>query len=376
MNANPLADNHSQRRVLFPGRVEDSRPFVDLLLSGGGYRAALFHIGLLRFLYEYRYSDDDTSLLQYIKRVIGISGGSLTAAHYALHAPQYKAHFSVAVSPLLTFITTTDVRRPNLHDRIPVADLLERLFTDAAFDSVQDRIRLDVVGTDYVSGAGVALSTAGLFTFADSQRPRAPSTVSLLTHNSTLRIRFAIAASAAFPPFFTPIVLEKHMFRAEATQKDLALLHNPIADGGIRDNLGVEYYRATCTARACIISDAGLLFDWDVANYVNQSTKIWAKRLLRVIDIQMNRILLLDSAAFNGDYYLPLDHVDHAPSAEDQGKSPFTQPLTQAGVVQARHINTDLVPLTRAQAYAIIRLGYDAACHIIAKQHAAIVTAQ
>ena len=52
-------------------------PTAALCLSGGGYRAMVFHIGVLWRLYE-------TGLLQNIKRISSVSGGSITAGQLAL----------------------------------------------------------------------------------------------------------------------------------------------------------------------------------------------------------------------------------------------------------------------------------------------------
>ena len=48
-----------------------------LCLSGGGYRAMVFHIGVLWRLYE-------TGLLKSMKRISSVSGGSITAGVLAL----------------------------------------------------------------------------------------------------------------------------------------------------------------------------------------------------------------------------------------------------------------------------------------------------
>ena len=59
---------------------DDNRPpepTPALCLSGGGYRAMVFHIGVLWRLYE-------TGLLKTIKRISSVSGGSITAGQLAL----------------------------------------------------------------------------------------------------------------------------------------------------------------------------------------------------------------------------------------------------------------------------------------------------
>ena len=52
-----------------------------LCLSGGGYRAMVFHIGVIWRLY-------DAGLLESIKRISSVSGGSITAGVLALAWPK------------------------------------------------------------------------------------------------------------------------------------------------------------------------------------------------------------------------------------------------------------------------------------------------
>jgi predicted acylesterase/phospholipase RssA len=50
---------------------------IGLALSGGGFRATLFHLGVIRFLSE-------VDLLKKVKLVSAVSGGSILAAHLIL----------------------------------------------------------------------------------------------------------------------------------------------------------------------------------------------------------------------------------------------------------------------------------------------------
>src|SRR4051812_43442714 len=68
---------------LIPADVRDDEPQspregVALALSGGGYRAMLFHVGVIRRLNEAR-------LLPKLKRVSSVSGGSITAGVLGLN---------------------------------------------------------------------------------------------------------------------------------------------------------------------------------------------------------------------------------------------------------------------------------------------------
>ena len=58
-------------------------PGIGLAVSGGGYRAMLFHLGAFLRLYE-------VGLLQRLDRISSVSGGSITAAKIALEWPRLK----------------------------------------------------------------------------------------------------------------------------------------------------------------------------------------------------------------------------------------------------------------------------------------------
>lgn len=58
---------------------------IGLAFSGGGYRAAAYHIGVLRTLYK-------LGILDKVDVISSVSGGSIVAAYYALHQSEgYEA---------------------------------------------------------------------------------------------------------------------------------------------------------------------------------------------------------------------------------------------------------------------------------------------
>lgn len=57
-------------------------PRIGLALSGGGFRATLFHLGLLRYLRQ-------AGLLTHVKYITSVSGGSIAAAHAVLRWDNY-----------------------------------------------------------------------------------------------------------------------------------------------------------------------------------------------------------------------------------------------------------------------------------------------
>ena len=56
---------------------------IGLALSGGGYRAAAYHIGTLRALHQ-------LGILDKVDVISSVSGGSITAAYYALNKENYE----------------------------------------------------------------------------------------------------------------------------------------------------------------------------------------------------------------------------------------------------------------------------------------------
>ena len=55
---------------------------IGLALSGGGFRATLFHLGVIRYL-------RDTRRLEDVSHICSVSGGSVLAAHLVLNWEAY-----------------------------------------------------------------------------------------------------------------------------------------------------------------------------------------------------------------------------------------------------------------------------------------------
>src|SRR4029079_10375367 len=91
---------------------------IGLALSGGGFRATLFHLGLIRFL-------RDADILRQVTHITSVSGGSIMAAHLVLNWDRYTGsseQFDQAASHLLDFIRL-DVRNRILR-RFPLSLLV------------------------------------------------------------------------------------------------------------------------------------------------------------------------------------------------------------------------------------------------------------
>ena len=78
---------------------------IGLALSGGGFRATLYHLGLTRFL-------RDAGILSQVTQITSVSGGSIFAAHLMLNWDRFNGSpnvFDAAASELLS-VVRLDVR--------------------------------------------------------------------------------------------------------------------------------------------------------------------------------------------------------------------------------------------------------------------------
>jgi predicted acylesterase/phospholipase RssA len=82
------------------------RPPIDLALSGGGFRATLFHLGVIGFLRDHK-------LLSDVKNICSVSGGSILAAHLVTYWLDYidpkESIFRKRVQQLIRSILTRDI---------------------------------------------------------------------------------------------------------------------------------------------------------------------------------------------------------------------------------------------------------------------------
>lgn len=103
-------ENNARRGVQVhpPSESEDPPGRCVLAFSGGGFRATLFHLGVVRYL-------ADAGILQQVTDVTAVSGGSILGAHLLLRWNDYVAggeQFDKAAHELLVFV------RRDLRNRI------------------------------------------------------------------------------------------------------------------------------------------------------------------------------------------------------------------------------------------------------------------
>jgi NTE family protein len=271
-----------------PGDEADGEPTDGkaLCLSGGGYRAMLFHVGVLWRL-------NDAGLLRRLDRVSSVSGGSITAG--VLAHRWHELDFDGDVARNLGECLVEPIRRMG-HRSIDVSSVLkgilspfssvsdrvvdayrDHLFGDATLQDLPDEPRFVINATNLESGVLMRFSKPYLadWRVGSVRRPRLPLAV-------------AVAASSAFPPILSPCTLDlRHETWTTEEGNDLTAAEwrgkVRCSDGGVYDNLGLE--TAWKRARTVIVSDAGgrLTPDPDPASD-------WARHSVRVLKVIDNQV--------------------------------------------------------------------------------------
>jgi NTE family protein len=226
-----------------------SEQIIGLALSGGGSRAAAFHLGCLRALH-------DRDLLRRVRVVSGISGGSLLAALWAYGPQQFEAFDDVAVLLLRRGLQGAIVRRL-LRPKAIAGNLAAAAIavassvrgsrqlavrrsnrTDALVSALSDL----TFGSKTMSevthrGLDVVLTATDLRTGSAVRFGSARSSCSRYgTIVEPVEVATSVSASAAFP-FLLPAIERMFTFERDGVRSEEGVL---LSDGGIYDNLGLS----------------------------------------------------------------------------------------------------------------------------------------
>lgn len=290
-DAGPLTRGLAPTRPL-PGEEPGGTPEdgIGLCLSGGGYRAMLFHVGALRRLNEAR-------ILPRLSRVSSVSGGSITAAQLALTWTELA--FSHGVAERFVELVEQPLRRL-AGETIDRAAITRGIFTRGTIgEKVAGAYRKHLFGSRTLQDLpddpaprfvinATNLQSAVLWRFS---RPYMGDYRVGRIGDPKLELATAVAASAAFPPVLSPVILNldeaaympgsgQDLQRPPYTTKVI------LADGGVYDNLGLE--TVWKRYRTVLVSDGG----GHVAD-VASPAKDWLRqtpRVLSVIDSQVRAL--------------------------------------------------------------------------------------
>lgn len=271
--------------------VVDPREFkleagMALCLSGGGYRAMLFHVGSIWRLYQ-------AGLLRDVQRISSVSGGSITAGVLAVNwhglsfdPVRLQSDFvPLVVTPIRTLAgETLDADAIILGVALPgrvsdrVADAYDRyLYNGATLQDMPDTPRFVFNATNVQSGA--------LWRF---MKPYMRDYRVGEVRSPKIRISQAVAASSAFPPVLSPF--EMRLDPASFTPNSgLDLQRKPftsrviLTDGGVYDNLGLE--TAWKRFETILVSDGGGKLEPE-----EEPKSDWARHSFRVLNLVDNQV--------------------------------------------------------------------------------------
>lgn len=216
-------------------------------LSGGGFRAALFHLGVLWRLNE-------LGLLAKLRRISSVSGGSITSALLAARWPHLRfdedgvaVNFREEVAARVQDMCARTIDWPSflIGWALPFtspATVLAWQYRRLGLGRMT-LADLPLGGAPEFVFCAASLNTGAEVRLSRSYIGHAPVGV---FSNPTLPLATAVAASSAFPPFFAPLVVRLDpggwrpkkgawLFDREEFRREMLLV-----DGGARDNLGLE----------------------------------------------------------------------------------------------------------------------------------------
>jgi NTE family protein len=262
---------------------------IALCLSGGGYRAMLYHVGALWRL-------NDAAYLPRLRRVSSVSGGSITAGVLGLAWPRLQFDSrgvaqrfkEEVVRPIMRFASTTidvwafvrSVLGPGTANDQLAAAYSKHLFGQSTLQDLPD----DSAGPRFVINAS-NLQSGALWRFS---KPYMADYKVGQIKNPQIKLATAVAASSAFPPFLSPAIL--HFNAADYTHLDGTTLHRPpyttrvfLTDGGVYDNLGLE--TAWKRYSTILVSDGGSKMMPEKI-----PSRDWARHIRRVVTLIDNQV--------------------------------------------------------------------------------------
>lgn len=262
---------------------------IGLALSGGGFRAAAFHLGVFRKLQQ-------LGLLWKLDLLTCVSGGSIAGAFLACHWGEDDA-----LDKLDNYLRTASIAVSSVIGGVldPFNSRLDKLAATYERDLYGKRTLGDLKNGPRLYLNATNLATGNMFFFVTGENDETVmGEWQLGTVPATdFSICRAVAASSAFPPVFPPLKLGQDEYPKAGIE------YVTLSDGGVYDNLGVNpMFRERNALDYLIVSDAGKPFSID-----ERPTESGTAVLIAAIDILMEQVrglqfkrLELNATAANG----------------------------------------------------------------------------
>ncbi|HEV7635095.1 MAG TPA: patatin-like phospholipase family protein [Bradyrhizobium sp.] len=348
-------------------------PGIAIALSGGGFRAMLFHAGALMRLNE-------LGVLSRVARISSVSGGSISSGFLAcvwkqLGTPDAGGAFAQFqqkyVEPILAFSREKIDIGDILTGMLPWTSAAEQvaasydkaLFSNVTLQDIPDQPRFVFCATN--------LQTGVLFRFS---KPYAGDYVMGRLDKPNLPLSTAVTASSAFPPFLSPLALtlpagsftdwpgqprggnDPLPFRARVL----------LSDGGVYDNHGLE--PIVKRYMTVLVSDGGAPF-----GRIPEIATDPIRQLQRVFDVTDGQVRALRRRDLINRFYLAkkanLQPVQVDPDARlgcywgietDPSKlaAAGALPTDAATVTRLAHLATRLSDLGSKESRQLVNWGY------------------
>ena len=297
-----------------------------LSLSGGGYRAMVYHLGTFKKLKE-------LNLLEKVDIISSNSGGSITGSTYAIHLKDYNRFEKIILhgakrSVIKFMLTSLRVLIPllllfgiligsicllfigqNLYGLLgilsfvllilffqfrifPLSDLNEKAYnrfflSKATLSDISTDLELAINSTNLETGRLFVFNNTSM---GDSKYTYDEDLPEIKYRTANFPLARAVAASTAVPGIFTPVKIQKRFYQ---NLVDYKLVKPRLVDGGVYDNQGLHKLTQTSSKYGCyyiLVSDAG--------NEMPFKNKYWNSfaLLFRTSNVFMNRIKNLQMA--------------------------------------------------------------------------------
>jgi predicted acylesterase/phospholipase RssA len=348
---------------------------IGLALSGGGFRATLYHLGLIRAI-------RDAGQLAKVRHICSVSGGSILAAHLVVNWARYNGtaeEFDDAAREVIDFVKR-DVRGRVLrrwilsiiafplrwlpggrrwsrikllqseYDRLFQGRTLANLLPERGAGGLRHP-DLHLLCTSLTTGEPCAFSGEGFWKLSPDGKVR-------LIRAGTQPIALAVAASSAFPPLFPPVELTSEMLRCLPSDEfSPSVLH--LADGGIYDNLGIHrltgLVRDNLTARdLVIVSDAGAKVGW----ILGTSFRFILSRAVRASDLLMQRVGELAYTLMRNESFMGRGTLVQCRIAEEVTNNDDPGALAPELQRDLSNLRTDLDRFSDKEVHLLVRHGY------------------
>lgn len=234
----PAQDVPRARQKFEPDDSDIPDVFVGLAISGGGSRAAIFGMAVMKEL-------DEIGILRHVSAISTTSGGGLAGAYFSLHSRNMdwaKAQEVMATDYLgkwlrsnagprqLAMVVATDEDRSDL-----MADVFDaEIFGGKTYSELGQFIP----GSAPIWLANATqIGDSRRFTFSEKEF------TSLRSSLGSFPLSQAVMASAAFPGVFNSVTLRDYTpayFSDGKLALDSGMRYRHLIDGGPTDNLGIE----------------------------------------------------------------------------------------------------------------------------------------